>query len=271
TMGTTTLQYVRYTGSGTNNSVGQAFTSGGPWPRFKVTKYVALVNYTVPAMRQEIVRIDNEYPPRGGGAGPFNPATGQGGIRPIPGDIIQNQNADGRTESGALNIWLTPHGFLKGAVANGPARLTGTQGKKKLVSFTAFGKYTVTGTLNEQNLVEHVETRIDGGFTGDTLIETTYTDYKEFGSVKFPTHIVQRQGGYPVLDLIVANVEANSPAALELRSNPQRGAAPGGTAGSIQIQSEKISDGVRFLNFGAPQSLLVEFKDSVVIIEGPTG
>src|SRR5262249_17975500 len=71
-MGTTMLQSIRYTGTGTNNSVGQAFTSGGPWPRFKVTKYVALVNYTVPAMRQEIVRIDDENPPRGGGAGPFN-------------------------------------------------------------------------------------------------------------------------------------------------------------------------------------------------------
>src|SRR5215510_16145890 len=121
TMGTATLQSIRYTGSGTNNSVGQAFTSGGPWPRFKVTKYLALVNYTVPAMRQELVRIDNESPPRGGGAGPFNPNTGQGGIRPIPGDIIQNQNSDGRTEAGSLNIWLTPHGFLKGAMTNGRA------------------------------------------------------------------------------------------------------------------------------------------------------
>src|SRR5438552_8778551 len=213
-MGSATLQSIRYTGSGANNSVGQAFTSGGPWPRFKVTKYVALVNYTAPAMRQEIIRIDNEYPPRGGGVGPFNPATVQGRIRPIPGDIIQNQNTDGRTESGSLNIWLTPHGFLKEAIANRPARIMGTQGKKKLVSFTAFGKYTVTGTINEQNLVERVQTRIDGGFTGDTLIEGIYSDYKEFGSVKFPMHIVQRQGGYPVLDIMVAEVEPNSSAAL---------------------------------------------------------
>src|SRR5437773_10204055 len=141
-MGTTTLQSIRYTGTGTNNSVGQAYTSGGPWPQYKVTKYVALVNYTVPAMRQEIVRIDNEFPPRGGGAGGFNPATGQGGIRPVPGDIIQNQNTDGRTEVGALNIWLPPHAFLKGAAANS-AKISGTHGKAKLVSFTAFGKYTV--------------------------------------------------------------------------------------------------------------------------------
>src|SRR5439155_13704271 len=117
-MGSATLQSIRYTGSGTNNSVGQAFTAGGTWPRFKVTKYVALVNYTIPVMRQEIVRVDDENPPRGGGAGGYNPATGQGGIRPVPGDINQSQNTDGRTESGALNIWLTPHGFLKGAAAN---------------------------------------------------------------------------------------------------------------------------------------------------------
>src|SRR5436309_15331219 len=59
-MGSATLQSIRYTGSGTNNSVGQAFTAGGPWPRFKVTEYVALVNYTIPVMRQEIVRRSEE-------------------------------------------------------------------------------------------------------------------------------------------------------------------------------------------------------------------
>jgi hypothetical protein len=189
-MGAAMLQSIRYTGTGTNNSVGQAFTSGGPWPRYKVTKYAALVNYSVPAMRQEIIRIDNEFPPRGGGAGGFNPATGQGGIRPVPGDIIQNQNIDGRTEVGALNIWLTPHGFLKGAAANGGAKISGTRGKDKLVSFTAFGKYTVTAAINEQNLIETVQMRIDGGFTGDTLIESIYSGYKDFGGVNFPMHIV---------------------------------------------------------------------------------
>jgi hypothetical protein len=155
-MGSTILQSIQYSGTGTNNSVGQAFTSGGPWPRYKVTKYVGSINFTVPAMRQEIVRIDNERPPRGGGAGGFNPATGQGGIRPVPGDIIQNQIADGRTEIGALNIWLTPHGFLKGAAANVSTAKVSRDRGNRIVSFTAFGKYTVTGRINQQNLVEHV-------------------------------------------------------------------------------------------------------------------
>src|SRR5262245_4625463 len=90
-MGAAALDSIQYAGTGSMNPVGQAEKAGGPWPRFKVTKFVASVNYTAPAMRQEIVRVDDQRPPRGGGAGAFNPATGQGGIRPIPGDIIQNQ------------------------------------------------------------------------------------------------------------------------------------------------------------------------------------
>ena len=39
----------------------------------------------------------------------------------------------------------------------------------------------------------------------------------------------------------------------------------------MKIQAEKIGDGIWFLNYGSPQSLLVEFKDYLVIIEGPTG
>ncbi|MBM3820702.1 MAG: hypothetical protein FJW14_17045, partial [Acidimicrobiia bacterium] len=170
-MGTASLQSIEYSGTGTNNSLGQAQTPGGPWPRFRVTKYVGSINFTGPVMRTEVIRIDNERPPRGGGAGPFNPQTGQGGIRPIPGDIIQNQTLDDRTENGALNIWLTPHGFLKGAAANAATAKVSTTRGRRTVSFTAFGKYTITGTINEQNLVERVETHIYNNFTGDTLVE----------------------------------------------------------------------------------------------------
>ena len=174
-MGTMALQSVQYAGTGSVNPTGQAFTTGGPWPRFTVTKYTMSVNYAVPAMRQELVRVDDQRPTRGGGAGGFNPATGQGGIRPIPGDIIQNQTTDGRTEAGALNIWLTPHGFLKGAAANITTATVSTVRGKRVIAFTA-GKHTVSGTLSDRNLVERVETRIDVSFTGDTLMEGIYSN-----------------------------------------------------------------------------------------------
>jgi glyoxylase-like metal-dependent hydrolase (beta-lactamase superfamily II) len=275
-MGAANLQSIQYSGTGTNNMTGQAFLPGGPWPRFKVTKYQMSINYTVPAMRQEMIRVDTERPPRGGGAGGFNPATGQGGIRPIPGDIIQNQNTDGRTEVGALNVWLTPHGFLKGAAANAATATVVTERGKKLVSFTPFNKkYTVTGTINDQNLVERVETRMDVSFTGDTLFEGIYSDYKDFEGVKFPSHVVMRQDGFPILDITVADVHPNSAAALAVGGNPQRGgappaAAPAATEGAVRITPEKIGDGVWFLTAGGgAQSILVEFKDYAVIVEAP--
>ena len=271
-MGTAGLQSIQYTGTGSFYATGQAYLPGGPWPRYKVTKYTMSVNYTAPAMRQELVRIDDERPPRGGGVGGYNPTTFQGGIRPAPGDMIENQNTDGRTDVGALRMWLTPHGFLKGAAANAATARTSTVHGKKVVSFTAFGKYTVTATLNAQNLVEHVETMMDVAYTGDTLMEGIYSDYRDFGGVKFPMHIAMREGGYPTLDLAMADVRPNSPAALEVRggANPGRGGgAPGGAATRSEPEPEKIADGVWFLTPGAEGSILVEFSNYVVMIEGP--
>src|SRR5207237_9377065 len=121
----------------------------------------------------------------------------------------RSQNTDGRTEAGALNTRLPPNEFLQAAAANN-GRMSGTRGKSKRVSFTAYGKYTLTGTINEQNLVDHVETHIDGGLAGDTLVEGVYSDYKDFGGVKFPMHIVQRHGEFPILELTVRLVEPNS-------------------------------------------------------------
>ena len=117
-MGTTSLRSLQYTGTGSINPTGQAYTTGGAWPRYTVTKYTMSIDYSVPAMRQELVRIDDAKVPRGGGAGGYNPQTFQGGIRPIPGDIIQNNTINGRAQAGAIAFWLTPHGFLKGAAAN---------------------------------------------------------------------------------------------------------------------------------------------------------
>jgi glyoxylase-like metal-dependent hydrolase (beta-lactamase superfamily II) len=277
-MGTTGLQSMQYTGTGTNNSLGQAAQPGGPWPRFRVTKYLASIDYAGPVMRTEVVRIDSERPPRGGGAGPFNPQTGQGGIRPIPGDIIQNQTFDGKTENGALNIWLTPHGFLKGAAAHSATAKVSSSRGRRTVSFSAFGKYTVTGTLNGDNLVEHVETRMYNSFTGDTLVEGDYSDYRDVPStalgagntVKFPMKILMKQGGHPTLELAVAEVTPNSPAAQQVQADSGRGGGAAG-GGGPQIKADKIADGVWFMTFGAPQTILVEFSDHVALIEGPTG
>src|SRR5688572_7455582 len=103
-MGTPGVESIQYSGTGAVFMMGQNFTPESPWPRFRVTKYSAGVRYDTPGFREELVRIDDEKPARGGGAGGFNPATGQGGMRPILGEHTQVRQATPRTEVGQLQI-----------------------------------------------------------------------------------------------------------------------------------------------------------------------
>jgi glyoxylase-like metal-dependent hydrolase (beta-lactamase superfamily II) len=306
-MGTTTLRAIHYAGTGSSFTVGQASGPGAPWPRFQVVSYVGVVNYTTaappagaasasatapvtswPAMREEFVRRDVENPPRGGGAGPFIPTTGQGGMRPIPGDVRQTLVRDARTDAGAAQIAMTPHGFLKAAAAYRASVTTRRDhGRSVHVVSFAIGTHPVTGVIGEQGLVERVETRLFNNVLGDMIVEAIYSDYRDFGGVTFPGRIQQRQAGHPTLDLAITTVEPNAATALAVTGAPQRPAGPAPAtltqaastqAGPTQaapaptpltVEVEKIADHVWFLNGGAPVSLLVEFADHVVVIEAP--
>ena len=264
-LGANALQGVEFSATGTRYAIGQAPAPGEGWPGFRLTRYVATVNYNTQAAREELVYVDDANPPVGGGAGPFIAATGQGGIRPIPGEVRQNQLRDGRTEAGVLQMVMTPQGFLQLAAANHAlARGIDVRGRKvQTISFTAAGR-TFTGTLNEQNLLDRVETRVPNPLLGDMPVEVTFSDYRDVAGVKFPMHIVQKQGGHATLDLVVNNVQPNSATASQVTPPPQRAAAT-----PERVGSEKIADGVWFVTGGAPLSLLVEFRDYVVVIEAP--
>ena len=265
TMGVAMLQSIQYSGSGSAFPIGQAASPGGPWPRFELSKYVASVDYATTAMREETVRRDVDRPPRGGGAGPFIAATGQGGMRPIPGDVVQTIVRDGRTEAGLVQIWMTPHGFLKAAPPNAvvtPVRVDGRT--LQAVSFGT-GDRRLTGYINDQHLLERIATVAPHPLLGDMSVEALFLDYKDFAGVKFPARIVQRQGGHPTLDVTIADVRTNT-GTVGLAGTGGRGPAP---APSVKTDLEKIADGVWFLTGGAPMSVLVEFSDHVVVIEAP--
>ncbi|HKE85688.1 MAG TPA: MBL fold metallo-hydrolase [Vicinamibacterales bacterium] len=266
TMGVAMLQSIQYSGTGAIFPIGQAASPGGPWPRFELAKYVASVDYAAQAMREETVRRDVERPPRGGGAGPFNPATGQGGMRPIPGDVTQTLLRDGRTEAGRLQIWMTPHGFLKAAAAN-KVSVTPARFEDRTVQAISFGVggRTLIGYINDQHFVEGIATRVANPLLGDMSVETIFSNYKDYAGVKFPTRIVQRQGGHSTLDVTIADVRPNA-GTVAFPATAGRGPVP---VPSVKTDLDKIADGVWFLTGGAPMSVLVEFSDHVVVIEAP--
>src|SRR5665213_3108380 len=133
-------------------------------------------------------------------------------------------------------------------------------GKKyTVVTFTAPNKAKIAGYIDAQNMLDRVETSIDTPMLGDTPLEVTFSGYKDFGGVKFPTSIVQKEGGYPVLDLTVSDVKPNAAANI---APPPAGPPP------PAVSSQKLADGV-YLILPAYAALAVDFKDYIVVVEGP--
>ena len=160
------------------------------------------------------MRVQGENPPRGGGQQPIV------GEQPQSQTIIVNADTPWAQQ---LEIWMMPHGFLRAAAANNATVEPKTVGGKKynVVTFVGENKAKVNGYINAQNLVERVETWIDNAFLGDMPFEAIYSDYKDVGGAQFPMHIVQKQGGYPIFDLTLADVKAN--AAVNIQPPQGRG------------------------------------------------
>jgi glyoxylase-like metal-dependent hydrolase (beta-lactamase superfamily II) len=257
-MGADKLTTIQYFGSGYDFAMGQAYSPTSPWPKFIVKTYARSIDFRVPASREDRVRLQFENPPRGGG------------LQPVIGERRQNQTIvvkDNTPWAQQLEIWMTPHGFLKAAAANHAAVKPQTVAGKKytVVTFTGQNKAAVNGYLNEQNMVERVETRIDNPMLGDMPFTVVYTDYKDFGGVKFPTHIVQNQGGHPVLDLTVTDVKTNvANAALTAPDAVKSAKAP-----PVVAASQKLADGVWFIGGGSHNSVAIEMKDYMIVVETP--
>jgi glyoxylase-like metal-dependent hydrolase (beta-lactamase superfamily II) len=267
-MGATDLQSLQYTGSGSVFSVGQSPAPGTPWPRFNAQSFTRTINYGTPAMHDEIVRTQAEPGARGGG-----------GI-PLVGEQRQNQMVSGTqawTQTGQnpvapalvavddrlYQLWITPHGVIKAAMAHNATVQTKTEDGKKLttIAFMVPGKFKVNALVNDRNLVEKVESWNTNPVLGDMLTETTYTDYKDFDGVQFPTKIAQKQGGFPSLDLTVSEVKPNAPADIQVPDNVRQA--------TVQVKIDKAADGVWYVTGGTHHSVVVEMKDHLVIIEGP--
>jgi len=166
-------------------------------------------------------------------------------------------------EERQVAIWLTPHGFLKGAASANDVVLSGTEGAS-VISYTAHGKYKLEGTIDAQSHVTKVATKIPNPVMGDTDLIATYSDYKDFSGVKFPTKILVEQGGFPLWDLNVTSVTPNAPVDL-----PVPEAVASATLPAVQATSTKLANGVWHVTGGSHHSLVVEFNDHLAVIEAP--
>jgi glyoxylase-like metal-dependent hydrolase (beta-lactamase superfamily II) len=261
-LGTPGLKSIEIKGSGSHFAVGQSHVPGAPWPRFNVKSFTRTVNYETASMRDDLVRTQGEDPPRGGGQQPVRGEQRQ--IFLVSGDHAWNVAGDAAIPASIalaerqMQLWLTPHGVVKAAMAN-QAHVQG-----RTVSFALPRRFTARAFLDERSLVERVEAVVAHPVAGDLPVQVTYADYQDFGGVKFPTKIRQSAGGFPTLDLTITEVRPNAAADIETPPTVR-----GSTGFYARVANQMVADGVWYLTGGSHHSVVIEMSDHVIVVEGP--
>ena len=264
-MGADKVQTLRYAGSGTGASFGQAFRPGMAWPRLNYASYVRQADYRAGASGVEVLQSRAE--PTGGGAVPL---TGEARAATfVNGKLAWNQTGPlpvARPAGVAArlhDLWITPHGVIKAAQRNRARVETRSLGGRSLaaVSFTEPGVMAATAFLSPEGYVERVESTMPDQVLGDLAVVTTYSDYRDFDGVRFPMRIQQSAGGFPVLDLAVKDVQPNAEVNL----------APPEVVRNFRenVTAEHAAPGVWFLAGGSHNSVLIEMQDHAILVEAP--
>ena len=310
-MGYDGLKSIEYSGpSGfEGTAMGQARSAAKGWPHFTLKNFSRYIDLDAGTSQQNSLRSRP--------AEPDGQLAGGGGLAPqaeAPNTTNVNANA---TWAQKLDINLSPPGFLK--LASVASKATVSQrtvnGKKyTVVTFPVEQTapsgvpYSISGYFDDQNMLAKVETKVEDNLIGDMLVEQTFSGYKDFGGVKFPTHIVQTRAGLAWTDLTVSDVKANGPAPQPVAAAGGRGGAPGGGRGgdgrgagggrgaadgrgapaeargaapegrgggqgggrgaAPPISAKKLGEGIYMIT-GGYRSVAVEMKDHIVLIEAP--
>jgi glyoxylase-like metal-dependent hydrolase (beta-lactamase superfamily II) len=257
-MGTAKVDNVQISGTGHAYAVGQAFQPGQAWPKMNLVRYTRIDDYAKAAHGFDYAMTRAEV--RGGGAIPqVGEARRTGGVS---GDQAwnvaypQGTATQGSPAAFQHDLWTSPHGIVKAALADKVAMRGST------FEIVREGRFRARATVNGQNLVEKVESWVDNPVLGDMAVVTSYSDYKDHGGVKHPGLIVQTMGGFPVLELNVADVKVNA-GSVAMPAQIARAA--------VEVTVDKAADGVWFLHGGSHHSVAIEMRDHIVLFEAPLG
>jgi L-ascorbate metabolism protein UlaG (beta-lactamase superfamily) len=290
-MGGVNLKTLQYSANGWSSRIGQTYGLAEDWPHYEVADYTRAIDFDAKWSREDYTRRQGKYPLLG-----RPPMAAEHVTSILSGNYawdvedgkavpITRLYLDGVTYSDLrqLELAITPHGFLKAALAAkdataitlpivgaSDAGLSQNGRKVTVVSFT-IGKYRVNGTINDQNLVELTDTWFPNPVYGDMDYEMRFTKYKNFGGVQFPTLLHVHQGdprlnpAHNYYEYNVTDVKANLPVATMAVPDAVRAA----TVAPVKVESQKLAEGVWLIGGGTHHSVLVEFKDFATVVEAP--
>ena len=180
-LGATGLKSIEIQGGGTFFWVGQSYTAGTAWPQFNVRSLTRVVNYDTASFREEMVRTRALEPPKGGG--PYVRGEHKA-VAFLSGDHAWNVTGDAATPAPItladrqFQLWATPHGVIKAAMA-GRGTIQG-----RTIAFGVPGSFKATATLDAANLVERVDATMTNPVLGDMAVTVSYADFDHSGGVR---------------------------------------------------------------------------------------
>ena len=208
---------------------------------------------------------------------------GPGGSTTIgDGTFFQHVSSEQAELSGdwadSLEYYITPWGFLQGAQEQGATsnRRTLHGESYRVLSWSpdvrapSGASYVINGYINDDNLVEHVETWVGQNIMGDMHVFASYTGWRDFGGFMVPTSIEQTRGGWPYFKAAVTNADANMNNVASLLPAPAAGGGGfGGGRGPVEVTVEDLgNDLYRFTTGpGSYDSLFYEFDDHIMMLE----
>ena len=239
-------------------------------PMRPITGYTRVIDLAAPASRHTGATM-NIGP---GGSTAVNPGTFFEQVTPQQANVSQPW-------AGSLELYITPWGFLKGAADNNATASRAVMNGENYtvlswspaVRAPSGASYRVNGYVNDENLVERVETWLGENIMGDMHIVATYSGWRDFGGYRAPTEIVQTRGGWPFFEAEVTAATANPRNVAALVPAPAAGpGGPGGGGGQpapLNVTAERLGDGFYRLTTGpgSYDSLLIEFQDHLMMLE----
>jgi len=266
--GTNSIQLV---GNGTWGLVGQQYSTSGAWAQMPVTSYNMSIDYTTGSSHVQMTRAepsDADKIPNTDFRKAYFGMLGPNANEYLSGNYAWNVTATNPAAVQAAAVMerqaavhSSPHGFIKLAMEQkAPFRETRRGGDTTFM----VGAQKFYGRFNTAGDLELVQTWIDNPVLGDTLMQTTYQDYKTYGGVRYPGRITRIVGEHPALRLTVTGVRANSQVAITVPDEVKNYEAP-----PIVVAEELLAPGVWHLRGGSHHSLLIDQADHLIIVEAP--
>jgi glyoxylase-like metal-dependent hydrolase (beta-lactamase superfamily II) len=291
-IGASSVKSLTSTGTGWMAYPGQQFAQGD-LPRSDLKSYTVTIDYPSKSARREYVRVQGNNPARGGGAG-FPVQGEQRFTEFVNANIAWDMNAQGQPVRQAADVagdrqvlaLSNPIGFIQAGLAAPNAAATdryfGRENRTvKVVAFTTKVcdgpqpqcTRRLTGEFNNDNMLERVVTWVPDPVLGDKMVEYRWSDYRDVGNgVKVPSHLHAHVGDHPLipgghnfLDLRFDTKVNVADAATAVPDSVR--AAPLPTQN--RVVSTQLAPGVVLVGGGSHNSVAVEFKDFVTVIEGP--